>query len=73
MKITAIVENQSKHSGFMSEHGLSLLINMIGVAIQKRMSAAELGMLQVATHPYLTSVPTIYPVIMAAQEVSKKM
>jgi len=51
----------------------SELINMIGVAIQERMSAIELETLQVATHPYLTSAPTMYPVIVAAQEVSKKM
>lgn len=51
----------------------SELINMIGVAIQKRMSAAELGTLQLATHPYLTSAPTMYPVIIAAQAVSKRM
>ena len=51
----------------------SELINMIGVAIQKKMSAMELETLQIATHPYLTSAPTIYPIITAAQEVSKKM
>jgi len=51
----------------------SELINMIGVAIQERMSATELETLQVATHPYLTSAPTTYPIIIAAQEVSKKM
>jgi NADH oxidase (H2O2-forming) len=51
----------------------SELINMIGVAIQKRMSATELETLQVATHPYLTSAPTMYPIIVAAQAVSRKM
>ena len=44
------------------------MINVIGIAIQKRMSATELEMLQVATHPYLTSAPTVYPLIVAAQE-----
>ncbi len=43
------------------------LINLIGVAIQKRMSATELETLQMATHPYLTSSPTKYPVVLAAQ------
>jgi NADPH-dependent 2,4-dienoyl-CoA reductase/sulfur reductase-like enzyme len=48
------------------------LINLVGVAIQKRMSATELETLQMATHPYLTSSPTKYPVVLAAQEALKK-
>ena len=44
------------------------LINLIGVAIQKRMSFTELETLQMATHPYLTSAPTTYPVVRAAQD-----
>jgi len=48
------------------------MINVIGIAIQKRMSCTELETLQVATHPYLTSAPTMYPVILAAQDVSGK-
>jgi len=49
------------------------LINVIGIAIQKRMSFTELETLQVATHPYLTSAPTMYPVIQAAQDAYGKM
>jgi len=49
------------------------IINLIGVAIQKRMSFAELETLQMATHPYLTSAPTIYPIVLAAQDASSKM
>ncbi|MCF7886852.1 MAG: FAD-dependent oxidoreductase [Candidatus Omnitrophica bacterium] len=48
------------------------LINLVGVAIQKRMSATELETLQMATHPYLTSSPTKYPVVLAAQEALKR-
>ncbi|MGD9110274.1 MAG: FAD-dependent oxidoreductase [Phycisphaerales bacterium] len=48
-------------------------INLIGVAIQKRMSFAELETLQMATHPYLTSAPTVYPIVLAAQDASSKM
>jgi NADPH-dependent 2,4-dienoyl-CoA reductase/sulfur reductase-like enzyme len=55
-------------SGAMSS---AQLINLIGVAIQKRMSATELETLQMATHPYLTSAPTIYPIVLAAQAASK--
>ncbi len=45
------------------------MINVIGIAIQKRMSATELETLQVATHPYLTSAPTMFPIVLAAQDV----
>jgi len=53
--------------------GCGELINLIGVAIQKRMSATELETLQMATHPYLTCAPTVYPVVLAAQDASGKM
>ncbi len=49
------------------------VINLIGVAIQKRMSFAELETLQMATHPCLTSAPTVYPIVLAAQDASRKM
>ena len=49
------------------------MINLIGVAIQKRMSFAELETLQMATHPLLTSAPTVYPIVLAAQDASGKM
>ena len=49
------------------------IINLIGIAIQKRMSLVELETLQMATHPYLTSAPTVYPVVLAAQDASTKM
>ena len=49
------------------------IINLIGVAIQKRMSFAELETLQMATHPLLTSAPTVYPIVLAAQDASNKM
>ncbi|MBN1972458.1 MAG: FAD-dependent oxidoreductase [Sedimentisphaerales bacterium] len=49
------------------------MINLIGVAIQKRMSFAELETLQMATHPLLTSAPTVYPIVLAAQNASDSM
>ncbi len=48
------------------------IINLIGIAIQKRMSCVELETLQMATHPFLTSAPTVYPVVLAAQNASAK-
>jgi pyruvate/2-oxoglutarate dehydrogenase complex dihydrolipoamide dehydrogenase (E3) component len=49
------------------------IINIIGVAIQKRVSATELETLQMATHPYLTSAPTMYPIVLAAQDALGRM
>jgi len=45
------------------------IINIIGMAIQQRVSLSELETLQMATHPYLTSAPTMYPLVLAAQDV----
>ncbi len=69
----------SKHSGIILggqvAGGMSCgeLINLIGVAIQKRMSFTELETLQMATHPYLTPAPTMYPVVLAAQDAANKI
>ena len=49
------------------------LINLIGIAIQKRMSITEMETLQIATHPCLTSAPTMYPIVMAAQDAAYKL
>jgi len=49
------------------------LINVIGIIIQQRMSFTELETLQFATHPYLTSAPTMYPIILAAQQAYSKL
>jgi len=47
------------------------LVNAIGIAIQKRFTITELETLQVATHPYLTPSPTMYPLVLAAQDAAK--
>ncbi|MBU1726419.1 MAG: FAD-dependent oxidoreductase [Candidatus Omnitrophica bacterium] len=49
------------------------MINIIGMAIQKRVSLTELETLQMATHPYLTSAPTMYPIVLAAQNALGKV
>ncbi len=69
----------SKYSGIILggqvSGGISCgeIINLIGIAIQKRVSFAELETLQMATHPYLTSAPTAYPVVLAAQDAAQKI
>ena len=49
------------------------IINIIGMAIQQRVSLTELETLQMATHPYLTSAPTMYPIVLAAQDALGKV
>lgn len=46
------------------------MINILGVIIEKRMNVFDLLNLQVATHPLLTSSPTTYPIIQAAQNIA---
>jgi len=49
------------------------IINVIGMAIQQRVSLTELETLQMATHPYLTAAPTMYPIVLAAQDALGKV
>jgi len=49
------------------------IINIIGMAIQKRVSATELETLQMATHPLVTAAPTMYPLVLAAQDAVGKI
>ncbi len=69
----------SKQSGIIMggqvSGGLSAgeIINIIGMAIQKRVSYTELETLQMATHPHLTSAPTMYPLVLAAQDAIGKI
>ncbi|MBN2057775.1 MAG: FAD-dependent oxidoreductase [Candidatus Saganbacteria bacterium] len=49
------------------------MINIIGLALQQRVSATELETLQMATQPHLTAPPTMYPLVVAAQNVINKL
>ncbi|MFC1839354.1 FAD-dependent oxidoreductase [Thermodesulfobacteriota bacterium] len=49
------------------------LINMVALAIQKKVTVRELDMMQIATHPMLTSSPTVHPLINAAGGVLTKL
>lgn len=69
----------SKHGGVLlgaqvvTGKSAGELINILGVAIQKGMSASELATLQVGTHPLLTSAPTMYPIVLAAESVLRQL
>ncbi|MEA3513727.1 MAG: FAD-dependent oxidoreductase [Campylobacterota bacterium] len=47
------------------------IINIIGLAIESKLTVYSLISLQVATQPLLTSAPTTYPIVKAAQNVLK--
>jgi NADH oxidase (H2O2-forming) len=49
------------------------LINMIALAIQKKVTVRELDMLQIATHPLLTPAPTVHPIVDAAHQALAKL
>jgi len=49
------------------------LINTIALAIQKKVTVRELDMMQIATHPMLTSAPTVHPLVNAAHQALAKM
>ncbi|MFC1944539.1 FAD-dependent oxidoreductase [Chloroflexota bacterium] len=48
------------------------LTNLIGFAIQNRMTVNTILTAQIGTHPMLTAPPTAYPLIKAAEIVAKK-
>ncbi len=48
------------------------LINLIGLAIQNRMTVDSILTAQIGTHPLLTGPPTAYPFIKAAEVVATK-
>ncbi len=49
------------------------LINVIGLAIQNRMTVNSILTTQIGTHPLLTGPPTAYPLIKAAEIAVKKI
>ncbi len=61
--------------GCQMSGGISVgeLINIVALAIQKEVTVSELDMMQIATHPLLTSAPTVYPLINAAQQALAKL
>jgi len=49
------------------------MINVLALAIQKRLTASELYTLQIATHPLLTASPIGYPILKAAEDALSKL
>ncbi len=49
------------------------LTNVIGLAIQNRMSVNSFLTMQIGTHPCLTASPAAYPLIKAAEQIAMKL
>ena len=49
------------------------LINMVALGIEKKVTVRELEMMQIATHPLLTSAPTVHPLVSAAHQALAKL
>jgi pyruvate/2-oxoglutarate dehydrogenase complex dihydrolipoamide dehydrogenase (E3) component len=49
------------------------LTNIIGLAIQNKMTVNNILTAQIGTHPLITAPPTAYPLIKAAEVVARNM
>ena len=49
------------------------LINAIAIGIQMKLNVRELDMMQIATHPLLSSAPTVHPLVNAAHQALAKL
>ena len=49
------------------------LINVIALGIQKSVTVREMDMMQIATHPKISSAPTVHPLVNAAHQALAKL
>lgn len=54
-------------------HSAGEITNLMGLAIQNKMTVNDIMTAQIGTHPMLTAPPTAYPIIKAAEVVARKM
>lgn len=54
-------------------HSTGEMINILGLAIQKNMTASELAIMQYGTQPMLTAGPGNYPIVLAAMSAVQQM
>jgi len=57
----------------MGPESVGEMINTVAMAIQHRATLYDFNTWQIATHPLLTSAPTVYPLIAAAQDALLKL
>ncbi len=66
-------ENLLLGAEIMGPESISEMINILALAIQQKTSLFDFNTWQIATHPLLTSAPTVYPLIKASQEAMMKL
>jgi len=57
----------------MGPESVGEIINMIGVMMQNQQTAVEIMFMQIGTHPLVTAAPTVYPVLLAAEDAIRKL
>jgi len=57
----------------MGPESIGEMLNILSLAIQQKTSLFDFNTWQIATHPLLTSAPTVYPIIAAAQNAMIKI
>ena len=70
-----VMKNSGRIIGGTLSGGTSAgeLVNVLGFAVQSRMTVHELYVMQVATHPMLTGSPVAHPLIKAAEKAAKQL
>ena len=70
-----VMKNSGRIIGGTLSGGTSAgeLVNVLGFAVQSRMTVHELYVMQVATHPMLTGSPVAHPLIKAAEIAAKQL
>ena len=58
---------------FGGEEGVSQRINLLSLAIQKKLTAVDLAKLNYCAHPELTPLPFAEPIVMAAEDALRKV
>ncbi len=66
-------ENLLLGGELMGPKSVGEMINILAMAIENRVSLFDFNAWQIATHPLLTSAPTVYPLINAAQKAMDKI
>jgi NADH oxidase (H2O2-forming) len=66
-------ENLLLGGEIMGPESVGEMLNILAMAIQQRASIFDFSTWQIATHPLLTSAPTVYPLIAAAQNAMLKL
>ena len=51
----------------MGDASIGEMINAVSACVQSRMTADQISMFQMGTHPLLTASPIVYPLVDAAE------